>query len=1093
MNLHLRGISKVGRLALAITALLAVASAAYAQSTVPTNNARPGEVIVKATLAASRADIDKVAADNGCDLSPIPYCPDYYLFRQKGVAQASKAAEPVSGSLQTLINTLKANPAVAVAEPNHVVKIAQNPTAKPIANAPKPQLAKINGSGKTRATAPPSNVTLAPNDPYTSRLWGLRAIRMPEAWRVQVMSPTLLRPSVVVGVADTGIDRGHPDFNATNGAGSRIITGQSFVEDGPNNEIVPDDWGDKHGHGTHCAGTVGATTDNGVGVPSVAGWPGNNLNVQFKIARVFTADGAGTDASITAGIGYLADQQVDVISLSIQGTGFSQIQQDTISRAISQGVVVVACAGNFNLDNDLIPFYPGDYPGVIKVTSIGPSLTKASYSNYGGPVAVAAPGGDGGEGTDEAIWSTWPTYPVAGGTHTEGYWAINGTSMACPHVAGVCALLIAAGAPRNAATIKLALQNTAKPLDETPDFNGHNKYGAGLVDAYSALLPFSDPPFSVAIANATGSGANAYRDRGQQYVGTISALTLQAIGVGRLTAQSDITVEVQSATVPTSVLRTLVGGTDFTVPGLPAGAPKATLVSFNAPGDGNLTLPAGRFKLVVKYLGAVVGTEFIEILARTQPIGRSMFAVPFKVRNINSAAPEQTTLGNVAQFSLARYNVQRLPSDFDYSLWQTAGDGRRDAAASFAAVAPDGSAISYDTSDPGVSIAPVGLGYWLNLDRAATVNPIGPEVGNSVAIRLFAANGGWNMIGAPFTASSAWGTVTIRIGTRIYTLEEAINQKIIAPALIGYTNGDYVYNLYPAGAMEPFNGYWVRVNQDCTMVIAPTSSTRAAAVPTRAGALPGIKGWRVRFGASVAGDRDGQNYFGMADGAAEGVDNYDVPKPPSGAGHAYVRFLTETAPGRSVNQAFDMRALTESGKAEWTAAVSTDRTNADVTLTWDGIGNVSGRNDLILTDTSTGKTIDMRGRSSYTFRSGEAGSTRKFTISLQPRLSTGPLAIRNVTVVASGRSTGQAGISVQFNTSREAEVKGVVKSLNGRVVADLTGTSRATAMDRATLRWNGRSRSGSPVPPGPYVVEITARSLDGSTSATFSQPFQSLQ
>jgi subtilisin family serine protease len=1060
---------------LPVAALLGVMAnlprTALAQGDTP---AVPGQIIVKMAIDASAADVDKVAEKAGCTVvRPVPYCPNFYIFRVKAETQVN----PVKPTPLTLksVSELTQDGKVLSAEPDYMARLAYRPR-----KGVKTNTWTFQGAGKTRATAPPG-VSTIPNDPLYDRMWGLRAIRMPEAWTIQFGA----RP-VVVGVLDSGIDLGHPDFAEADGTGSRILGGENFFGDGaPTVQDV-------NGHGTHCAGSIGATTNNSVptGVASVAGWNRNNADVRFRIARVFGPALSAPLSEIAAGAGYLVDQNCDVISMSVGSDFDLQIFRDIVARGVAANIIMVAAAGNEERDNGIAPSYPAAYPGVIAVTSVGPSLTLASYSNFGGNVAITAPGGDGAEGSNDAIWSTWPRSGASLAPGVGGYWSISGTSMACPHVSGVCALLLSAGVPRNISIIRNAIQSTARPLDEVPNPNGGNKYGAGLIDAYSALLPFSDPPFSLGVLGLS-SGVTAYRDRGQTYKNTVAPMTLQAIGVRKLSSQADVTVEVQSATIPTSILRTFVGGVDFTVPTIPSTAPPSTVVTFTVPGNGDpITLPTGRFKLVAKYQGNIVGTEFVEVVSRTQPIGRSMFATPFKVRDANSATPEQAALGNAAQFTLARYNVLRQVSDFDYSLWQTAGEGRKDVAASFAAVAPDGSPISFETSSPSVSIAPVGLGYWLNLDRAVTVNPVGPEVTNPVAIRLFAANGGWNMIGAPFTAPSAWGTLTVRVGATTYTLEDAINEGIIASALIGYNNGDYVYSLFPSGALQPFNGYWVRVTQDCTLIVAPTSTTRAAA--TRAAANPAPKGWRVRIGANVSGDRDAQNYFGVADGANAGVDKLDVPKPPSGAGHAYVRFLTETAPGRSVPQAFDIRPSGDVKATSWTLAVSTDRTNADVILNWDGIGNVGGRNDLVLTDTATGKTVDMRGRSTYTFRSGEAGSTRKFTVSLKPRLTSGPLAIQNVTVVSSGRSSGTAGVSIRFNTTREAEVRGVIKSLNGTVIADLSGATRATASEPATLRWNGRSRSGAAVPPGPYVVELTARTLEGG-SATFSQPFQNLQ
>ena len=165
--------------------------------------------------------------------------------------------------------------------------------------------------------------------------------------------------------------------------------------------------------------------------------------------------------------------------------------------------------------------------------------------------------------------------------------------------------------------------------------------------------------------------------------------------------------------------------------------------------------------------------------------------------------------------------------------------------------------------------------------------------------------------------------------------------------------------------------------------------------------------------------------------------------------------------------------------AAGTAAVTTDKANADVTLSWDGLGAVPRRSRLTLTDTVSGQKILLRSRSSYTFRSGEAGATRQFKLALEPEASAGPLAITNVNVT-SGRAI--QGMAIRFSLNQEADVTGTVKTLGGKTVASLGGATRAAAATQTTLRWDGRAADGAAVPVGPYVVEITAHTSDGQTT-----------
>ena len=1025
----------------------------------------PGQIIVRATPGMSEADVRNLAANAKCDLvKAVPFCPNFYVVRLQSYAGKTLPAEEViTDEVKAAIEALTATPGIA-ADPNLILRATRS--------------SRRDGA-KSRAVAPPSGLNLIPNDPLYDREWGLRAIRMPEAWAIQTGNK-----AIVVGVADTGIDVGHPDFANPDGTGTRIVAAANFVA---GSSTVQD--GD--GHGTHVAGTIASTTNNNspTGVASVAGWNRGGVDVKLVVARVLDNNGAGTTDGVISGIGYLVNQKVNVINLSLGGRGNAapQAMIDVIKRAIDAKIVVVAAAGNDNQSSSgTSKFYPANLPGVINVTAVGPGLTKATYSTYGGTVAIAAPGGDGdGSQAGVLIWSTFtrggatpPGYPP---TDVDGYTAIQGTSMASPHVAGAAALLLAAGATQDPATIKLLLQQSAKQLNETPNFDGGNNYGAGLLDVYSALLPLSDPPFSAVLVGP--------QDRGSYLAKQVSPIIIQVVGVTKAPAAGVVKVLVTD--LRGNVVYTYREGTDFTIPRtVPADQPKATAFQVQVPSSGIVDLAPGRYKVVLTINDVAQSAQFFDVVGQVVARGRSLFSFPFKIRDVSSSNPEQTVFGSTTKFSLARYNTLRTQqSSGDYFVWQSGGV--KDRGASFSAVAstnPDVPLV-YGSGSPDVSIAPVGLGYWLDLNDSVTLNTTGTPVTVPVNVKLFAANGGWNQIGTPFTAAIGWGTLSVEKGGALYSLDEAIRRGYINGALIGYENGDYVYSLYPFGELQPFKGYWVKVYTDCTLVIPTASSSRKATAPVRRG-IPAVDGWRARLGAKVAGDADAQNYFGQAKGASDGADSLDVLKPPTGGGHAYLRFLSDSDPTRAVANSFDMRS-SNSAKAEWLAAVSSDRTNADVTITWDNLAVAPRRAGFTLTDSVTGTRVDMKSRSSYTFRSGEAGSTRYLKVTMTPTLSAGPLAITGMTVVG-GRSVADAGFTVRFSTTAEADITGAIKSLSGKTVAELSGASRSTMTGATTLRWDGRARSGGTLPPGPYLVEVTARSADGQT-AKFVQPIQNLR
>ncbi len=281
-----------------------------------------------------------------------------------------------------------------------------------------------------------------PSDPSYAdgSLWGLDNggqqggladvdIDAPEGWSVRTGAG-----GIVVAVIDSGINYLHNDLVSNVWVNSLEIAGNGIDDDG--NGWVDDIHGinvvsgsgdpfDDNGHGTHCAGTIGAEGNNGKGVVGVA-W-----DVQLMGLKFLSADGAGKTSDAIACIEYALEMGADLMSNSWGGGGYSQALYDAIAVAEESGVAFVAAAGNAASDNDESPSYPASYElgNVVAVASIDRHGELSEFSNYGvSSVDIAAPGTD--------ILSTW-----IGGA--DAYETISGTSMATPHVSGVLALLLA--------------------------------------------------------------------------------------------------------------------------------------------------------------------------------------------------------------------------------------------------------------------------------------------------------------------------------------------------------------------------------------------------------------------------------------------------------------------------------------------------------------------------------------------------------------------------------------------------------------------------------------------------------------------------
>ncbi len=193
---------------------------------------------------------------------------------------------------------------------------------------------------------------------------------------------------------------------------------------------------DVHGHGTHCAGIVAASTDNSIGIAGIC--PDCKI---MPIRTGFALDVAGSLAGtlelkdILQAVYYAADNGADVISMSFGGFEESMSIKNALNYAYDKGVLLVAAAGNNNTD---LKFYPAGYENVIAVAATDAYDQKASFSNYGEWVDVAAPGKDilslRAEGSD--------MYGTLGRIVNENYYVASGTSMACPYVAGLAGLLL---------------------------------------------------------------------------------------------------------------------------------------------------------------------------------------------------------------------------------------------------------------------------------------------------------------------------------------------------------------------------------------------------------------------------------------------------------------------------------------------------------------------------------------------------------------------------------------------------------------------------------------------------------------------------
>jgi serine protease len=436
----------------------------------------PGEVVVG--FKPGMAPTDQQRA-----LSALRSRPSVTRLRWSGrVAVLRDESEP---DARVLASTLARQPEVAFAEPNYVYRRASEPT-----------------------------------DPgYAPRQWNMKTLDMPRAWDINPGGSA----TITVAIVDSGITTVNDNFVfptwngtaiqnftarfATNPdlAASRLVSPMDFVFwDGPVIDTV--------GHGTHVSGTIGQDSNNAVGEAGIAYharimpvkacfgfW-----EVQWVLSSVGQTGYAPLDIggclndAIAAGITYAADNGAKVINLSLGGPAASQAVADALKYAVSKGAFVAIAAGN-SYEQGNLPQYPAAYAadidGVMSVTAVGPSLARAYYANTTSGVEIAAPGGNDREGnsTSAKIWQVtlldsdsnaasviFPRFD----RYTDV--ALEGTSMATPHVAGLAALLMSQGVTKPAA-IEALIKATARDLGAP---GRDDDTGFGLIQPRTALRGF---------------------------------------------------------------------------------------------------------------------------------------------------------------------------------------------------------------------------------------------------------------------------------------------------------------------------------------------------------------------------------------------------------------------------------------------------------------------------------------------------------------------------------------------------------------------------------------------------------------------------
>ena len=431
-----------------ILGLCALGSVAEAKTAY---EAVPGQYVVQlkpAVAAASAQRSFAAALSASLGATPIERVRADMILVQRPVGERSDAA----------IKSMAASPIVKLVEPNYIYRTSRTPNDE--------KYEKLWGMNNVGQKDPSGKVGTAGVD-----------IEAEKAWDIETGSK-----KTVVAVIDTGVDFTIPDLKDNAWTNLAELNGLAGVDDDSNGYVddvhgydFANDKGDvvdDNGHGSHCAGTIGAKGDDGQGVAGVS-WDVSIMTVKF-----IDKDGSGSLSAAIKAIDYARKNGAQIMSNSWGGGAPSDLLKTAIEDARTAGSLFVVAAGNGEhfgngVNNDQEPTYPANYPvdNVLSVAAVDNTGYLARFSNYGArTVHVAAPGVN--------ILSTFPS-----AISSAGFKSLSGTSMATPHVAGVAALVLSHEPTMTYKELKDRLVRSARPMAQ---LKGKVASG-GMIDAYLAL------------------------------------------------------------------------------------------------------------------------------------------------------------------------------------------------------------------------------------------------------------------------------------------------------------------------------------------------------------------------------------------------------------------------------------------------------------------------------------------------------------------------------------------------------------------------------------------------------------------------------
>jgi subtilisin family serine protease len=880
-----------------------------------------------------------------------------------------------------------------------------------------------------------------------------------------------------------------------------------------NSDGTPDE---QVSHGTLVAGLAAGIGNNGFGTAGIA-W-----NVTILPIQVFPDDGGATVSQVIEGIDYAVEMGADVINLSIGGGYYSSFTAP-IKAAYDAGIVVVAAAGNGGnelRDGQSSWESPVCNDGVLGVDNhvIGVGSTdandlRASFSNYDGSswstfVDCVAPG--------EGMYG--PGFYAPGFPDFSSYFTSNtGTSFSVPLVSGLAALILSRNPAMSPDQVSRAIQAGCDNIDGlNPGFAG--KLGAGRINCARALgvqLPpraardltaadtVGDDGGSVTLTWQLSLDDGAGADNVTQYIirrrqGTSGSF----VEIGRVVAgkTSYIDQAVTDGVAYYYVVRTTDGSltSDSAIagPATPqndgAPAPPSNFFAEDRPTDqggaivvgwDRYTAPADfdhfaiyrartRFTSIASMqpLARVTSATAVQYVDTTTTDGTDYWYAIAAVDTFGNRATTVAAVGPVQSFANGTVTLQAgmhffssplEPADHDPATLLDIPAAQIKLARWF----PAGNQYVIYSGGSSLPLT-LGHGYWLKLAEPVTFEPEGSMApSGSLSVSLVR---GWQQVGNPYFAAMNAGAATVNYEGTTMDLPSADAANIMRQVFWRYNRQTNSYTLVAPflgigdARINPWEGFWVRVEKPCALILPRPGTVATAGVSQPAAAEP--DGWFTKLSVRGEGGVDSDNFFGVS-GQLAAMGPLESPPPTEdGVDLSFV----DTA-GRRVAGRF---SAVEARELEWDLMI--EGTPGSRLEVWcPAPQEIPSGWAVTLQDQATGSAVDVRrgGRYALTLAPGESQRPMRLRLTR----TGGALTLSGMSAVASRAG----GAEMTFTLSAPAACTVKVLNIAGRTVRVLRQGTPMPAGASQVL-WDGRSDAGLAVPSGTYVLQVEAVTDDGN-------------